>query len=109
MNGTQSGFIAAILFLGLIAFGWKFNRYVESLKDDADGFTWLLVVIGSFVTIVGVGLLDLVVDWNAGLISLAAFASSGLFMAYGAIQRYITARRRLKGLAHDDAKKTLAK
>ncbi len=108
MNGMQSGLIAALLFIVLIVFGWRFDRYVADLKDDADGYTWLLVVVGSFVTIVGIGLLDLVLDWNAGLISLAAFASSGLFMSYGAISRYIVTRRRLKELAHHDAKKTLA-
>lgn len=108
MNGIQSGLIAVFIHVALIAFGWRFNQYVETLRDDADGFTWLLVVIGSAVTIAGIGLLDLVLDWNAGLISFSAFASSGLFMSYGAVNRYITARRRLKRMAHDDAQKTMA-
>lgn len=108
MNGLQSGIVSVIIFLALIGFGWRFDRYVAGLGADADGFVWLLVVVGSFVTIVGIGLLDLALDWNAGLISLAAFASSGLWMSYGAIKRYIVARRRLKVMAHDDAEQTLA-
>jgi hypothetical protein len=108
-NGIQSGLIAAVVFIALLGFGWWFDGHVEEIKDDADGFTWLLVVVGSFVTIIGIGLLDLVLDWNAGFISMAAFASSGLFMSIGAIKRYIVNRRRLKELAHNDAAQTLAK
>lgn len=108
MTTQQFGSIA-LIFMGLLAFGWWFNRHVvERLGSDADGFTWLLVVIGCGVTLVGTGLLDLVLDWNAGLIGLVAFAASGLFMSYGAIRRYITLRRRLKDMAHHDAAKTLA-
>jgi hypothetical protein len=108
MNGIQSGLIAALIFSALFYFGYWFNHYVEKTRDDADGFVWLLVVFGNFVTLIGIGLLDLALDWNAGLLGLAAFASSGVFMAYGAIHRYITARRRLKVMAKDDASQTLA-
>lgn len=99
MNGTTSGAIAAIIFGGLIGFGWWFDGRVEALGTDADGFTWLLVVIGVAVTLLGIGLLDLVLDWNAGLLGLAAFSASGLHMVHGAVTRYIILRRRLKDLA----------
>lgn len=108
MNGTLSGALAAVIFGGLFTFGWWFNRKVESLGTDADGFVWLLVVIGTLVTLLGIGLLDLLVEWNAGLLGLAAFAASGFFMCYGAIMRYITLRRRMKELAKNDAQETLA-
>jgi hypothetical protein len=103
MNGTLSGALSVLIFLGLFGFGWWFNRKVEQAGTDADGFVWLLVVIGTSVTLAGIGLLDLLLSWNAGLIGLAAFAASGFFMCYGAIMRYITLRRRLKDLAKDDA------
>ncbi|MBI5933297.1 MAG: hypothetical protein HY867_06280 [Chloroflexi bacterium] len=103
MNGTQSGIYSAVILFALLAFGWFYNRKVEQAGVDADGFTWLLVVIGCAVTIVGIGLLDLFLDWNAGLISLSAFAASGFFMCVGAILRYIRQRRRLRDLGIHDA------
>jgi hypothetical protein len=108
MNGTLSGIYSAAVFLALFAFGWCFNRRIERLGADADGFVWLLVVIGCSVTLIGTGLLDLVLDWNAGLLGFAAFAASGFFMCYGAVVRYIALRRRLKDIARNDAPKTLA-
>jgi len=103
MNGMQSGALSAVIFLGLFLFGFWFNGKVEKAGTDADGFVWLLVVIGNTVTLIGIGLLDLLLNWNAGLIGLAAFAASGFFMCYGAIKRYITLRRRLKELIKHDA------
>lgn len=108
MNGTLSGALSAGIFILLFLFGWWFNRRIEKLGIDADGFTWLLVVIGNTVTLIGIGLLDLLLDWNAGMLGLAAFAASGLHMASGAVIRYITLRKRLNEMARDDAAKTLA-
>ena len=108
MYGTLSGILSAIIFAILFVFGWWFNRQVEKWGQDADGFTWLLVVIGTLVTLAGIGLLDLFLNWNAGLLGLAAFAASGFFMCYGAVIRYVDLRRRLKEIAQHDAAKTLA-
>lgn len=108
MNRIENGALSALILAGLAAFGWWFNRQVERIGADADGFIWLLVVIGNAVTLAGIGLLDLVLDWNAGLIGLLAFAASGLCMVCGAVQRYVTRRRRLVEMARNDAKKTLA-
>ena len=98
MNGMQSGALSAVILVGLLAFGYWFNGKIEQAGTDADGFVWLLVVIGTSVTLIGIGLLDLLLDWNAGLIGLTAFAASGFFMCYGAIMRYVILRRRLKDL-----------
>jgi hypothetical protein len=108
MNGTLSGALTAAIYIILILFGWWFNRQVEKWGTDSDGFTWLLVVIGTLVTLVGIGLLDLLLDWNAGLLGLSAFSASGFFMCYGAVRRYVTLRNRLKEMARHDAAKTLA-
>lgn len=108
MNGMQSGALSAIILITLFIFGWRFDHYVARLGADADGFVWLLVVAGTTVTLVGIGLLDLLLDWNAGLIGLAAFAASGFFMSYGAVQRYIRMRHRMMDQAKHDAAQTLA-
>lgn len=109
INGMLSGALSVLIYVGLLVFGWWFNHRVERWGMDADGFTWLLVVIGTFVTLVGIGLLDLFLDWNAGLLGLSAFAASGFFMCSGEVQRYVILRRRLKEMAQHDASKTLAK
>jgi hypothetical protein len=96
MNVLLSGAITVAILAGLAAFSWFFNRYIERQGVDLDGFVWLLVVIGNLVTLAGVGLLDLVLQWNAGLIGLLAFAASGLPVSYGAFRRYIDRRRRLR-------------
>ena len=93
---------AAALALAVLAalwlFGFLYNRYIAALGTDLDGFTWLSVVIGVLVTLLGIGLLDLALPWNAGLISLLAFAASGFEMCRGAVLRYIQLRQRLRTL-----------
>ena len=109
MNGALLGAFSVLIYGALLIFGWWFNQQVEKWGSDADGFTWLLVVVGTLVTLAGIGLLGLVLDWNAGLLGLSAFAASGFFMCYGAVRRYVNLRNRLKDLARNDAPKTLAK
>ena len=99
MNPVLNGALIGLILVGLIAFGWWFNRYVTDLGDDQEGFTWLLVVIGVLVTLVGIGLLDLLMDLNAAMIGFIAFAASGFEMCRGAVLRYIELRRRLRKLA----------
>lgn len=108
LNGMQSGVISAAILLGLLFFGYWFDGQVEQWGADAEGFTWLLVVVGNSVTLLGIGMLDLVLEWNAGLIGLAAFAASGFFVALGSIRRYVELRRRLKVMARNDKAQGLA-
>ena len=98
LNRYLSGAMILLILATLFAFGWWFNRYVTALGDDQEGFTWLLVVIGVTVTLVGLGLLDLFIDWNAAMIGFTAFAASGFEMIRGAVLRYIQQRRRLREL-----------
>lgn len=89
---------AVLLLIGLYVYGWMYNRYIQSLGADLEGFTWLAVVVGVGVTLLGIGLLDVVLDWNAAFIGLIAFAASGFEMCRGAVARYIRLRRRLRSL-----------
>lgn len=104
IKGALSGVVLAELAL----FSWWFNRKIDQMHDRLDGFTWLTVAIGTAVTLLGIGLLDLLLDWNAGLIGLAAFAASGTCMIAGAVARYMQRRQRLIEQVRNDAQETLA-
>lgn len=97
-NGPLSGWLVLPVLLALYLFGWFFNRYITALGDDQEGFTWLLVVIGVLVTLVGLGLLDMIFPWNAAVTGLLAFAASGCEMCRGSVLRYIERRKRLRDL-----------
>jgi hypothetical protein len=113
MIGIDSGNISGIILtLGLLfGFGIGFNAIIERMGQDAEGFVWLEVTIGVLVTLMGVGVLDALINWNAAFIALLAFAASGSPMIVGDVNRYVKARRRLKELQryiHDDETASLA-
>jgi len=90
INGSTFGQLSAtlnILFILLIA-SYFFNRRIEKAGSDAEGWSWLLVVIGVFYTQLAVGLLDAVLDWNAFFIGMLAYSVSGFPMMHGAYQRH---------------------
>ena len=77
--------------LALFIFGLGYNALVGwgDRKGYLEGFTWLAVAVGCAVTLGGVA----IIDWHAALITLIGFVASGIPMAFGAIVRYVTARR----------------
>lgn len=79
----------------LVVFSWRYDKWIEKQGIDLEGYLWGAVVIGCAVTIVGIGILDLLLDWNAGFISALAFIASGSYMIKGGIVRHIEARRRI--------------
>lgn len=91
---TLAAFLLGFFLLAL--FGWWYDRLVASLEAAGrdEGLTWLLVVLGVAATLVVMGLVDLVVNVNAGLLGLACFACSGAPMALGAIRRHNHLRAR---------------
>lgn len=101
MIGNISGvnreqFLAALIWLGLASFGFVYNAFTEwaERRGYAEGYMSLIVAAGCGVTLLGVTLLDLVLpNWNAGLISLTAFAASGAPMILGSVVRYARSRR----------------
>ena len=103
MNGFDLGTISVTLNIltGLLVFAYFYDRKIGSLGADGEGWAWLQVVIGVFVTLIGIGLLDLVLTWNAFFISLLAFSVSGAPMSYGAYQRYREANQRAQKAAKE--------
>lgn len=90
INGSTFGTVSAVLnvlFLLLIT-SYFFNRRIEVAGSGAEGWSWLLVVIGVSYTQLAIGLLDKILDWNAFFIGMLAYAVSGFPMMYGAYMRY---------------------
>ena len=111
MNGHDLGMISEVLLVlfFLSAFAFWLNAKIESLGTRAEGWTWVFVVAGVFVTLIGIGLMDLLLVWNAFFIGLLAFVFSGMPMIYGNVMRFIEMLERVRKAAKDDAEKTLAK
>ena len=104
--GSASGLVAA--GFGLLLFGILYNRLVSWMQDNGydEGYTAVLVVIGSGVTLAVVAL----VDWRAAVLAAGAFACSGLPMVIGGWWRHVQARKRGQDLLRqgDDAATGLA-
>ena len=98
MQAVPNWVLIGAILAGLWAFGWWYNRWIEKMGEDLDGFLWLAVILGTLATLIGIGLLDLLVDWNAGLTGLLCFAASGFEMSRGAVMRYLERRHRLMEL-----------
>lgn len=89
----QLSAVINILFLLLIA-SYLFNKRIEKAGNRTEGWDWLLVVIGTTYTQIAIGVLDLVLDWNAFFIAMLAYCVSGFPMAYGAYLRHRERRGR---------------
>lgn len=99
--GVDFGALSAA-FMGLILFGLGYNAALEWAEKAGylEGFTWLWVAGGVFVTLCVVAVLNL----TAALLTLVCFVASGLFMAVGAIKRYVTAREAAKAAIRGELK-----
>lgn len=104
MNGMQSGQLSESIniLLALVVFGYLYNLKIERLGHKGEGWEWLMVVIGVGVTQIGVGVLDMILGWNAFLLGLMAYAASGLPMIWGAVTRFVDAHDRARKAIHDD-------
>lgn len=87
--------IVSALF-GLFLFGILFNFVIGWAKPKGflEPYMALWVAAGTLVTILGISIIDKLVDWNAGLVALAAFAASGTPMIIGDAVRYVTKMQR---------------
>lgn len=90
INGSTFGQISAVLniLFVLLIISYFFNRKIEKAGSEAEGWSWLLVVIGVSYTQLAIGLLDKILNWNAFFIGMLAYAVSGFPMMYGAYMRY---------------------
>ncbi len=77
--------------IGLLALGIGYNMLVAWIERHGydEGYTAILVVVGTLFTLGGVALVDV----RAAFISLGAFACSGTPMILGSWWRYARARR----------------
>lgn len=81
----------AITLVALFLFGWLYNHAVQWLERNGyeDGFTSLLVVGGTAVTLLGLA----AIDPHAAMWAIACFAASGTPMVLGSIWRYLQRRK----------------
>lgn len=111
MNGTGLGDVLGVVFvLVLLAlFGYFYDREITRLGNQIEGFVWLSVVIGVFVTLIAMGILDVLLNWNSFFIGFIAYAASGSPMVCGAIIRFLDERDRARKAALDVIEETMAK
>lgn len=103
MNGITFGQLSEIFIILVLLFTGScfFNRYIEKAGLNAEGQSWKLVVIGVFYTQVAIGLLDMILPWNAFFIGMLAYIASGSPMAYGARLRHQDMLRRAHQAARE--------
>jgi heme A synthase len=99
--GQHSEILNVLLLLFL--FGYLFDKNITKMGNKTEGFSWLMVVLGVAVTQLGVGVLDMLLDWNALFIGALAYVASGLPMIRGAIKRHAEEQQRAIKAAKNDA------
>ena len=98
MNGIPFGTLQVIAVLTvLFLFAFFYDRWVAGMGASGEGLAWAQVVGGVFITLVAIGVLDVLLpDWNAFFTGLMAFAVSGFPMAFGAKTRHDEAMGRAR-------------
>ena len=88
----KNGLTVAAVLISLLAFGFTYDALVGWLerKGYARGYTALLVVFGTAVTLIGFGLL--IGSWPMALLATACFAASGAPMVLGSWWRHVIQR-----------------
>src|SRR5690554_1398126 len=98
----------AVILAALLMFGLWFNSYVERRVESADGeqpFTWVWVVTGTLVTLIGLA----IINWQAALLALICFTASGVPMIVGSINRHERRQEKRRRLMHLAASEELAR
>lgn len=88
LNWQLIGLICGLLALFGLGFNHAYTR--ADATGSTQGYTWLWVVVGTGVTLLGAGI---VFGLATALVTFAMFAASGAPMAWGEISRYNAARR----------------
>jgi hypothetical protein len=98
---------AVAVYVALLVFGVGYNALIHHLEQRgyAEGYTAILVVGGVAITLGGVATLN----YEAAMITLGAFAASGLPMVIGSMYRHATMRARAQKAMRDDATKGVGK
>ena len=102
MSGPATIGAAAVL-VALMLFGILYDLVVRCMEQryPSHGYVAFLVVGGVGATLVGMAVLDVLVQMNAGLLGLCCFAASGGPMVTGSVIRHILeqAEQQAKALA----------
>lgn len=103
MFGIDSGNVLAVLIVlwALFTTSYFFDCKITALGNKLEGLDWVLVVIGVSYTLIGIGILDLVLQWNAFFISALAFGVSGFPMMHGAAMRHNETKARARKAISD--------
>jgi len=96
------GWDLVAVMTGLLLFGIVYNAFVAWLerRGHDQGYTALLVVAGTLVTLLGAAV---IIGLEDALVVLACFAASGLPMIVGSIARHVQERAKM----WDEAKRIL--
>lgn len=96
MNGSDFGTVSAVMNVLVVLFilSYIYDRIIERMGPRGEGWAWMQVVIGVFYTLLAIGILDLLLPWNAFFIGFLTFAVSGTPMSYGAYMRHREAHER---------------
>lgn len=104
MNIPYLSTVFSLLFLFGAAFNWT---VAELERRKVEGYTWVYVVVGVAVTLVGAAFL---VGWLNALLVGGCMAASGLPMMVGAARRhqeivkaYLARLEKLAGVGKNDA------
>lgn len=91
-----------IVAAGLFVFGLAFDRLYAwaDARGDTEGYVWVFVAGGVFVTLVGLGIVF--GEWVA-IVALALFAASGTPMAIGEMWRFNARRQAGREAARREA------
>lgn len=92
MKKVNFGWDLAGVMVGLLLFGIGYNALVAKLEREGytDGYTALLVVGGTLITVLGV---TIVIGIEAAVQVTLCFVASGTPMILGSIVRYSAERR----------------
>jgi hypothetical protein len=96
MNGLAFGTFSEIfnILVVLLVTSYLFDQWITRAGIKVEGKAWVLVVIGVSYTQVAVGLLDLILPWNAFYLGMLAYSVSGFPMIYGALRRHQDMQKR---------------
>jgi hypothetical protein len=84
LNLYQFGLVLVCLLAG----GYVYNRVVDWLGNRHEGYTSLLVCVGTGFTLAGVA----VISWQAALVVFLSFVASGFPMVIGEAVRFAKLR-----------------
>lgn len=103
---SANPWLYAFVIGALLTFGLAYDAFVSHLERRGydRGYTALLVVVGCFVTLLGLGVLA---GWHVAALAFGLFAASGAPMVIGSWLRHVRGRERDEETARQAAREEL--